>query len=557
MNFRPCLVVPAYNPGPALDRTLEALLATGLPVFLQDDGSDGATQARLARLQAHPHLRLARWEENQGKGRAVCALLRRAHEAGFTHALQIDADGQHDPEAIPRFLALGEAHPDAVIAGVPCYDRSVPPARRYGRFVTHAWVWLETLSTAIGDSLCGFRLYPLAPTVALLDRVRLPARMDFDTAIIVRLHWEGLPVLNAPVRVTYPEDGVSHFRLFRDNLRLARLHTGLVCGMLLRLPRLLARKFRRRKDDKDWYKTQERGSALGLRAALWIYRLGGARSLRLLAEFLALYFFATGTEARRASGDYLARLFEACGPLPGLPARPGWRQRYRHIRTYTLSQVDRFLGWIDATDAQLHFPEEEAFHALRGSGKGVLFLSAHMGNLDMLRGLASAKGFDGLNALVYSEHVVRFQALLKAINPKYEAHLIHVKEDGPATVIALADRIAKGECLFVKADRPPVGAQARRMAVPFLGREAQFPVGPFFLAHLLRCPVYLFFCLKDGDRHVVHMEPFADLIDLPRTGRDAALRGWIERFAGAVEARCRQHPYEWFNFYDFWGGKPE
>ncbi|HJV22408.1 MAG TPA: glycosyltransferase family 2 protein [Holophagaceae bacterium] len=243
MTFRPCLVVPVYNPGPALTRTLDALLACGVEVFVHDDASNEATRAELARFAAaHPSLHLSRWEVNQGKGAAVGEAFRRAHAAGFTHALQVDSDGQHDAAAVPRFLALGEANPGAVIAGVPAYEGPVPPARRYGRWFTHAWVWLETLGFDIGDSLCGFRLYPLAPTVALMDRVPLPTRMDFDTAIIVRLHWAGLPVINAPVKVIYPEDGVSHFNLLSDNLRLTRMHTRLVCGMLLRLPRLLGRK---------------------------------------------------------------------------------------------------------------------------------------------------------------------------------------------------------------------------------------------------------------------------------------------------------------------------
>jgi glycosyltransferase involved in cell wall biosynthesis len=248
VTFRPCLIVPAYNSGPALARTLEGLLATGLDVLVHDDGSGAETRDALrAFAAAHEALSLSRWELNEGKGRAVCALLRRARAAGFTHALQVDSDGQHDPASIPPFLALGEAHPEAVIAGVPRYDASVPAARRYGRWITHAWVWLETLSFDIGDSLCGFRLYPLQAACALMDEVELPARMDFDTAAIVRLHWAGLPVLNGDVKVVYPEDGVSHFHVLRDNLRLFRLHTGLVCGMLLRLPRLLARKIRRRR----------------------------------------------------------------------------------------------------------------------------------------------------------------------------------------------------------------------------------------------------------------------------------------------------------------------
>ena len=325
MTFRPCLVVPVYNPGPALGRTLDDLLACGHPLFIHDDGSDEATRLQLeAMAAAQPGLRLSRWPDNRGKGAAVVEAFRRARTEGFTHALQVDADGQHDVGAIATFLALGAARPEAVIAGVPVYNASVPAARKFGRRFTHVWVWLETLSFDIGDSLCGFRLYPLEAMARILSRTALPARMDFDTAAIVRLHWDGVPVVNAPVRVVYPEDGVSHFHLLRDNLRLTRMHTRLVVGMLRRLPALLARRFRREAPgDHQWTRIQERGTALGLRAAHLIFRLTGARGLRWLTEILAAYFFLTGRAARRASAQYLDRLFQYAGPLPDLPTKPG------------------------------------------------------------------------------------------------------------------------------------------------------------------------------------------------------------------------------------------
>jgi predicted LPLAT superfamily acyltransferase len=553
--FKPCLIVPVFNPGPALERTLTGLLLHHLPIFVQDDGSNADTRTRLEHLAAaQPLLRLARWEVNQGKGAAVVAALRRAHAEGFSHGLQVDADGQHDAGAVGPFLVLGEAHPEAVIAGVPRYEGPVPAARRYGRWFTHAWVWLETLSFDIGDSLCGFRLYPLEAAVALSRRVELPRRMDFDTAIIVRLHWAGIPVLNAPVTVIYPEDGVSHFHVLRDNLRLTRMHTRLVCGMLLRLPRLLARKLRSGpRQGPHWSRIQERGTAFGLRLALGTYRLLGARGLRFITEFVAAYFFFTGRAARRASKAYLHRLFEYAGPLPDLPRRPRFRDQYRHVRTFAQSYVDRFLAWMDAVDVPVVFPEEAAFFAQLKSGRGALYLSAHLGNLDMLRGLGASRGLEGVNAVIYSEHVVRFQDLLKEINPGYHANLIHLPEVTPGTAMALEDKVAKGESLFLVGDRPPASENGRTVAVPFLGREAPFPIGPIFLAYLLQCPVYLFFCVKDGPGYRVHMAPFAERIDLPRREREAALKTWVAKYATAVEAQCRQTPLQWFNFFDFWG----
>jgi hypothetical protein len=158
--------------------------------------------------------------------------------------LQVDADGQHEIGDIPRFLAQSAAHPDAVISGCPIYDRSVPALRLYARYLTHVWVWINTLSLDIRDSMCGFRVYPLAPVIALIKRRRVGQRMNFDTEVIVRLFWAGVPVQNLATRVSYPLDGVSHFRAFRDNVLITRMHVSLFFGMLPRIPSLLGRKWR-------------------------------------------------------------------------------------------------------------------------------------------------------------------------------------------------------------------------------------------------------------------------------------------------------------------------
>lgn len=189
-------------------------------------------------------MRLVRLPVNRGKGAAVFAGLRAAQAAGMTHAVQIDADCQHDARDIPRFVAAARTHPEAVVNGVPVYDASVPKVRLYGREITNVLARVWTCSRDIGDAMCGFRLYPIAPAVALDDAVGIGRRMQFDTDVIVRLHWSGVPVVNVRTPVTYPVDGVSHFRMLRDNLRMIRLHLTLGAGMLLRLPLLLLRRRR-------------------------------------------------------------------------------------------------------------------------------------------------------------------------------------------------------------------------------------------------------------------------------------------------------------------------
>jgi glycosyltransferase involved in cell wall biosynthesis len=246
--FDPLILVPVYDHAHAIGPMLERLLSHGLPCLLVDDGSGAECAQVLDTLAArHPdQVRLLRLHPNQGKGAAVMAGLRAAGENGHSHVLQIDADGQHDAADVPAFRARARQEPEVVVNGRPRYDASVPRGRLYGRYATHVWVWINTLSFEIRDSMCGFRVYPLSPTLDLLRRERIGQRMDFDTEILVRLHWQGVRVRNLETRVTYPSDGVSHFDVWRDNVRISRMHARLFFGMLARLPRLLARKAGRR-----------------------------------------------------------------------------------------------------------------------------------------------------------------------------------------------------------------------------------------------------------------------------------------------------------------------
>ncbi|MCS0627853.1 glycosyltransferase family 2 protein [Telluria mixta] len=244
--FRPCVVIPVYNHEHAIGNVLAQVLAHALPVILVDDGCSAACAAVLDELAAaHPErVMLERHAVNQGKGGAVLTGFERAARDGYTHVLQVDADGQHSVADVPRFLAAARAAPRAVVAGCPVYDESVPALRLYARYLTHVWVWINTLSLAIRDSMCGFRVYPVAPVLALARRRRLGLRMNFDIEILVRLYWDGLAIVNLPTRVGYPEDGVSHFKAWTDNVLISRLHMTLFFGMLPRIPSLLVRAWR-------------------------------------------------------------------------------------------------------------------------------------------------------------------------------------------------------------------------------------------------------------------------------------------------------------------------
>lgn len=244
-SFKPAVLIPVYDHEEAIGLTLEEVLQYDCKVLLVDDGSGVVCRETLVALSnKYPEsVSLLRLEQNMGKGAAVKQGFKALFAEGYSHAVQIDADGQHDLGDLLGFLKESEAEPDAVIAGYPEYDESVPKTRYYGRYLTHIWVWINTLSFQIKDSMCGFRVYPLAGIVEQLKQQRCGDRMDFDSEIIVHWSWRGGRVLNRPIKVRYPLDGVSHFDVLHDNLRITAMHTRLFFGMLWRLPGLLRRKF--------------------------------------------------------------------------------------------------------------------------------------------------------------------------------------------------------------------------------------------------------------------------------------------------------------------------
>ena len=244
--FRPAVLIPVYNHERAIGPILESVLEQGCEVLLVDDGSDETCAAELVRLRDRhaEKVSLLRLPRNGGKGAAVKAGLGTLRDAGYSHALQIDADGQHDLGDLQRMLATARAEPRSLVSGYPEFDADVPRLRYYGRYLTHVWIWINTLSFDIRDSMCGFRVYPLAPVVDLLEREPCGNRMDFDPEVLVRWHWRGGRVTGLPTRVHYPLDGVSHFKLLQDNLLISAMHTRLFFGMLRRLPAILGRRVR-------------------------------------------------------------------------------------------------------------------------------------------------------------------------------------------------------------------------------------------------------------------------------------------------------------------------
>ena len=239
------VLIPSYNPGDKVYETVRAARQYWSPVWVVVDGSDDGTDEGLLAMAAQDSaLRVLILPHNQGKGAAVLHGLEQAAAAGYTHVLTMDSDGQHPADRIPAFMAESARQPAAMILGVPVFESTAPRLRVQGRRVSNAWANLETLWAGIGDSLFGFRVYPIEPLRRIMRRQPWMRHFDFDPEAVVRLCWHGVRPVNLPAPVRYYKaeaGGVSHFRYLRDNLLLSWMHTRLFIGFVLRLPLLLLR----------------------------------------------------------------------------------------------------------------------------------------------------------------------------------------------------------------------------------------------------------------------------------------------------------------------------
>jgi len=240
------VLIPSYNPGDRALETVRAARAQWDPVWVIVDGStDGSAEKLSAMARSDPGLRVLVRERNGGKGAALLDGLIAARCAGFTHALTMDADGQHPADRIGAFMNASTAAPEAMILGDPVFDASAPPIRLRGRRIANWCTNLETLWAGVHDTLFGFRVYPIAPLIEVMQRSRWMRRFDFDAEAVVRLTWRGMPVVNLPAPVLYftaEEGGVSHFNYWRDNVLLTSMYLRLLAGFVIRLPLLIARR---------------------------------------------------------------------------------------------------------------------------------------------------------------------------------------------------------------------------------------------------------------------------------------------------------------------------
>lgn len=527
---RPAVLIPVHNNAATVGEVAHAALQHRLPVYVVDDGStDGSgdrARAAGATVVVHPR--------NRGKGAALATGMQAIAEAGYTHAICLDADGQHDPADIPRFAAAIAAEPVAVFAGVRDLS-TAPESSRFGRRFSNFWIWIET-GWRVADSQCGFRAYPLAPVLALGLQ---PGRYEWEVAVLTRLLWDGVPVRDLDCRVYYPppEERVSSFRMFRDNARISWMNTGLVAERLLWPPRWAPV----RPGPGTWTGAS-RGTALGWRLVLGVMALLGRRPAYALIGFLASWFMMVAPTARRAVASAIAR---------AAPARAGLAATWSNFYHFGQAIADRFV-FLRRGPRAFTYTHEGLEHIQEAFGAGgVVLLGAHVGNIEVASGPSSA------SERHRGVHVVRFdapgdhgRALIEAMPPEWRPTIITVNRDEGFSALSIVRALREGAVVVMLGDRY---IDARVLGVELLGAPCRVPAGPWVLAAIARAPIYPFGCFKEGGTsYRVVCGPPLRIAAGRGAEREAAMQRAAQAWADQISAWVRRYPTQYFNFYDIW-----
>ncbi|WP_439135537.1 LpxL/LpxP family acyltransferase [Pseudomaricurvus sp.] len=305
---------------------------------------------------------------------------------------------------------------------------------------------------------------------------------------------------------------------------------------------------------KHWSEVQESGALLGIRIMFFTYRWIGRWAFTLLLYPVIAYFYFTKKTSRHASEDYLMRVRQQ----GGLPTTESIRrQSFRHFLQFGRGLLDKLAAWTGAFPYKdVAFHNRDDFLSMVNKGNGALVIVSHLGNIEVCRALAEESQHVRLNILVHTKHAENFNRVMKKLDEKNHLNLIQVTEVSPATAIMLQEKLNAGEVVVIAGDRTPVNG-GRQTSVDFLGSPALFPEGPYILASVLRCPVYLMFCNKTKRGYEVYFEAFADRIRLARKQREEDIRQWAQQYADRLAHFTLRFPLQWNNFYPFWAASPQ
>lgn len=308
--------------------------------------------------------------------------------------------------------------------------------------------------------------------------------------------------------------------------------------------------------NRHWADTGEAGVLRGMRFMVWVHRYTGRIGFNVVLFFVMAYFFLRRGEARRASRQYLQRVRRLYPDA--LEERPLWWLSFRQFFAFGQSILDKYIAWVETPEHIRMEPDEVAMLLdFAATNKGCLLIGSHFGNLEYSRGIAHKHPDVSMNVLIYDQHAKNFAALLEQGDPDSRLNLIQVTDIDFQLALSLKEKVQRGEWVIIAGDRIPIGESGRVCTPVFFGEKARFPIGPYVLASLLQCPVFLLHCFHVDGEYYLSMESFADQIAPERGARYEAYEAYAQQFATALERQVVKAPLQWFNFYDFWGNDAE
>lgn len=553
MSIKAQVLIPVYRHGETVFDVVDSALKEGFDVVVVDDGCDSDTAKSLREgCSKREDVTLLRHAQNRGKGIAVWTGMDELQLRGCTHAITVDADGQHHMPDVHRFIeALGDDL-EGTVFGQPIFDKNVPKSRLHGRKVTQFFGQLEMGGNVVKDLLFGFRIYPIAACLELFRAHKIGARMDFDPEIAVQLAWSGKGIYNVPSAVSYFQGGVSNFRMLKDNFRLSAMHTRLLTTRILKML------FKNEGAGAHWAKVKETGSPFGLSFMSWLLRHGGRWPCLFILYPVTFYFFLTRPERRKTSIDFLKRIKKhSYAPEEVAQKKITWKDAWSHHLEFAISCLDKSVCWAGQTDHfKLNFQGYDTVYQNALNGQGSLLIGSHLGCIEILRAFANSHWNVKVNVFMYTQQGQAFQSMVKEINQNSDVSIIPVSEISVATSIMLQEKVQRGELIALLGDRIMESDGFSSQPIPFLGEEARFPEGPHLLASLLKCPAYSIFSLRKGpSKYDIDMSPLFDPREWARGQREQNIHDAMTEYVKRLEHYTLRYPTQWFNFYDFWAAQ--
>ena len=528
-------LVPYYNHPQNIKELVAALKPHDIPIIIVDDGSDEPSKAVLRELE---DVLLLTRPNNDGKGAAMKDGFEFAFEKGFTHAFQIDADFQHDVGMIERFLEASRNFPQSIICSNPIYDENAPRSRVYGRKITNFWVRVNALTTKMKDTMCGFRIYPLETIKEAVQKSKTN-RMEFDMEILLNASRQGVDMRWIDIKVRYEKDGVSHFKMLRDNALISLMHA----KYFFSLPKFIFLKFFKDKD-KLWWQKGERANAFFLELTLFLVRYTPTFILNFIIKIVVFFYYIFSKNERENIKNFRRNLKRFSG-------REFSTQAFENFYEFGVAICDKFRVWqdkiskdeLDKVNAKLIDDE------LVGAKKGQVIITSHLGNAEICKAISTnVDGFE-MVVLVYTKGSENFYEIMNKISLG-KIRLLNVNELDVSAMLELKNIVDSGVHIGVMGDRVPINGD-KFMSVRFLGKEAKFNYGPYLLAAILGVKVSSLWCEKIDGKFRIELMPIAQNIALSRD-KAASVRPYVQKYVKQLEEHCLKAPSQWFNFFDFW-----